>query len=360
MITIHRTIFKELVANLAIIIFSLSILLFMEKFVRITRLFMGKGADLIDVAKIFMYVQPSILLLSIPMAILISVFLTYGRMSTDSELVVLKGCGMSFWGISKASVALSIFCFLGLLFISLYVLPKSMISLKHTIQEAIIKKASMTFQEETFSDVFKGTVIYVKDIPAEDKFRGIFVYREVDKESREPVVIVAENGVMSSDHEKGLIKLSMNNGLIHTYEKNSSSEITFSSYDFVLNTGIESVDKTEPEEIETIELWKGRRNNVSWDIELYHRIALPFACIIFGILGPALSSKIGKIGRLGGFSLSLTTLILYYAALLTAEGLAESGKISPALGGWSADIIFGIVAAVFFIIAYYDKPLKRL
>jgi lipopolysaccharide export system permease protein len=356
---IYRTILKDLFKNFAVIIFSLSVLLFMEKFVRLTRLFMGKGADFSDVIKIYIYLQPSILLLSIPMAILITIFLTYGRMASDSETVVLKSSGMSFPRISRPAVTLSVLCCLILFFISLYVLPRSMSSLRHTIQEAIVKKASMTFEEETFSDVFKSTVIYIKKIHSKNKFTGIFVYRDADKPVEEPLVIFAEKGVISSNPEEGLIKLRMDNGLIHSFKDNTSSEITFNKYDFVLNAGIEYVSKTKPEEIRTSDLWRGRASNVLWGIEINRRIALPLACIIFGILGPALSTSMGKTGRLGGFSLSLVILILYYVLMILAEGLAESGKISSLLGGWTANIFFGMVSLVFYYIACKDKPIKR-
>jgi len=356
---IHRTIFKEMSKNLAVIIFSLSVLLFMEKFVRLTRLFMGKGADLIDIVKIFLYLQPSILLLSIPMAILIAVFLTYGRMASDNELIILKSTGMSFMGISRAAITLSLLCAVVLLFVSLYLLPISMQSLKHTVHETIVKKASMTMEEGAFSDVFKGTVIFVKDIQSEDKFNGIFVYRDENKDTKNPVVIVAENGLIHSDPDAGLIKLSMNNGLIHTYKDKTSTEISFSTYDFILTSGIESMNERQPDEIKTMELWKSRKTDISWEIELHKRFALPLACLIFGILGPALSSRIGKIGRLGGFSVSLVILILFYTLLIMSEGLAESGKIAPFLGGWAADICFGGVAALFTFFAYKDKPITK-
>ena len=355
----HKTIFKELSKNLAVIIFSMSVILFMEKFVRLTRLFMGKGADLLDIVKIYLYLQPSIMLLSLPMAILISIFLTYGRMSTDSEIIVLKGSGMSFWGISRAAVTLSLLCSLGLLFVSLYLLPLSMRSFKYTLHETIVKKASMTLEAESFSDVFKGTVIYVKEIPSEDKFRGIFVYREGVKSIDKPLIIVAENGVITSHPEEGLIKLSMNNGLVHTFAEKSSSEMSFSKYDFILTSGIESDERIKPEEIKTMDLWKGRKGNISWAIELNRRFALPFACLLFGLLGPALSNRIGKIGRLGGFSLSLGILILYYMLIVLGEGLAESGYVAPSLGGWAPNLIFGAITFFFVYIAYKDKPLQR-
>jgi lipopolysaccharide export system permease protein len=357
---LHKTILKELSRNLGVIVFSMSVILFMEKFVRLTRVFMGKGADLSDLVKIFIYLQPSILLLAVPMAILVSIFLTYGRMSTDSEIIALKASGMSFWGISRAAVMLSVLCFLTLAAVSLYLLPRSMYAFKHTLYETIVKKASMTFEAETFSDVFKDTVIYVKKIPSADVFRGIFVYKEGIKSVEEPLVIVAESGVIRANPEEGLIKLSMKNGLVHTFNKKGSSEISFSQYDFILKSGIETMDKIKPEEIKTSDLWKGRKENTQWEIELNRRFTLPFACLIFGLLGPALSSTIGKIGRLGGFSLSLAILILYYMLLILGEGLAKSGEVSPFLGGWAPNILFGGITLFFIHIAYKDRPIKRL
>ncbi len=357
---LHRTIFKEMSRSLVVIIFSLSVILFMEKFVRLTRIFMGKGADLSDLAKIFIYLQPSILLLAVPMAILVAIFLTYGRMATDSEIIVLKASGMSFWGISRAAVVLSFLCFAVLAVVSLYLLPRSMYAFKHTLYETIVKKASLTFEAETFSDVFKDTVIYVKEIPSADVFRGIFVYKEGIKSMEEPVLIVAESGVIRANPEEGLIKLSMNNGFVHTYNEKSSSEISFSQYDFVLKSGIETMDKIKPDEIKTSDLWNAGKENTYWAIELHRRLALPFACIIFGLLGPALSSKIGKIGRLGGFSLSLVILILYYVLLILGEGLAKSGEIPPVWGGWAPNLIFGGITLFFVHIAYKDRPMRRL
>ena len=265
----------------------------MEKFVRLTRLFMGKGADLADIAKLFFYIQPSLLLLSIPMAILITIFLTYGRMATDNETIVLKASGMSFLGISRAAIILSTACFVFLLFVSLYLLPRGTQSFKHTLHETIVKKASLTFEEGTFSDVFKDTVIYVKDMHAKDKFRGIFVYQEGDGSMKDPVAIVAENGEIISNVEEGLVTISMNNGLVHTFADNRSTEISFEKYDFLLATGVETMAQSKPDEVKTMELWKTYNDNISSAVELQRRFALPFACLIFGMLGPALSSRIG-------------------------------------------------------------------
>ncbi|MBI4843092.1 MAG: LPS export ABC transporter permease LptF [Nitrospirae bacterium] len=354
---IHKLIFRELFGNFIVALLSLSVILFMEKFVRLTKLIMGRGANPIDIMKVFLYLQPSILLLAIPMALLISIFLTYGRMAADNEIVVLKSSGMSFPGISGAAVSVSVLGFLALLFISLYLSPVSMRSFKETLNEAITKKASLALEEETFSTVFKDTVIYVKDMPAENKFNGIFIYSDAGTPFKKPVVIVAEDGAISSNLSEGTIQLSMHNGMIHAYDDDSSSEITFSEYDFVLASGISTVSASKPAEVETPKLWEGRDRDISWKIELNRRLAIPFAALIFGFLGPALSSRAGRIGRLGNFSISLVILMFYYLFLIMGEGLAKAQKIPPFLSGWGPDIFFGIVAVIFYYVAYKDKPI---
>lgn len=355
---IHKSIIKELFKNMSVIIFSLSIILFMEKFVRLTKLFMGKGADLLDIFKIFLYIQPSILLLSVPMAILITIFLTYGRMAADNEIIALKSMGMTFLELSRAAFTISTISFIVLLFVSLYLLPRSTQALNHTLHQTIVKKASMTLEAESFSDVFKGTVIFIKEIPSKNTFNGIFVYRDAEKAEDNPFAIVAEKGLMSSDPDAGLIKLRMKNGSIHSYKKKSSSEISFSEYDFILTTGIEASKDEKPDEISTSSLWEGRKTNLSWAIELNKRLALPFACLIFGLLASSLSYKTGKIGRLGGFSISLAIIILYYLFLIMGEGLAKSGGLTPILGGWIPNIFFSAISAVFVYIAHIDKPIR--
>jgi len=350
---IRRTILKELSVNFMVVLLFLSFVLFMERFVRLTRLIMGRGTEFVDIMKIFIYLQPSILLLAVPIAILIAVFLTYGRMSTDNEMVVLKGSGMSLLSMSRPAIMLSLAGFLILMFISTYVFSRSMLAFKKTVYETIMKKASVTIEEGAFSRVFKGTVIFVKEMSEHDRFRGIFIYREGD--TREPLVIVAEEGAISANPEEGVIKLSMRNGVVHTFGRKSSSEAAFSEYDFVLTAVIDPMSELKPYETGIIELWNGRDRGIKWVVELNRRLAIPFACLIFGFLGPAFSTRIGKTGRLGGFSFSLFVLILYYVLLILGESLAKAQKIPPFWGGWLPNIVFGSAAVLFFYMASKDK-----
>ncbi|MBI5026306.1 MAG: LPS export ABC transporter permease LptF [Nitrospirae bacterium] len=359
---IQRSILKELLINFSLILFLLTFMLFMEKLLRLTRLVMGKGAGLLDILKIFIYLQPSILLLTIPMAILISVFLTYGRMMADSEMVVLKGSGMSFWAISKPAFIISLAGFLISITFSLYLLPKSVQSFRQAIFEVVARKAAMVLEEGTFSTAFKGTVIFIKEIPSQDKLKGIFIYKEEDssggeQDRKEPIVIVAKEGTLLSRPQESLIELSMTDGIMHTFGKKTSSEVTFSRYNLVLMFTPEPSKEKKVSEMEIIELWMGRKDNVLWNVELHRRFAIPFACLIFGFLGPALSLKTGKTGRLGGFSLGLFTLVLYYLMLILGEGLAKAGKVPASVSVWGPNLFFGVVAFLSFFRAHSERPL---
>ncbi|GAB4537247.1 MAG: LPS export ABC transporter permease LptF [Thermodesulfovibrionia bacterium] len=359
---IQRGIFRELCINLLIVTFSISILLFMERFVRLTGIIMWRGTDIKDIIRVFIYLQPSILTLSIPMALLISIFLTYGRMLSDNEIVILKNSGMSFLGISKAPLLLSLSCFIIMLSLSLYLSPKGMQSFKKTLYETIVRKALMVIEKESFSRVFKDTVIYINEMPAKGVFKGVFVYREDtgSKGLTRPVVITASDGEIISNPNEGLIKLILHNGMIHTVTRDGASEVSFSQYDFILSTGIEPRKRIKPTEIETIRLWQGRRDDPEWDVEFNRRFAIPFASIIFGILGPPIAMRMGSIGRLGGLSFSLVILLLYYAILIATEGLAKAERLTVFMGEWIPNMVFLIIALIAFLNSYSDRPVKRL
>ncbi len=168
-------------------------------------------------------------------------------------------------------------------------------------------------------------------------------------------MIVAKSGEILTYPEEGLIELNMKNGLFHMVTNKGSSEITFEEYNLILTSTIEQQRERKLDEINSITLWKGKGGNARWQAEISKRLAIPFACIIFGILAPALSSKTGKTGRVGGFFFSLSVIMVYYFLLIMGEGVAKTGKLPPFLGIWMPNLIFGAIATVSFYMVYTEK-----
>ncbi len=79
----------------------------------------------------------------------------------------------------------------------------------------------------------------------------------------------------------------------------------------------------------------------SYDVEIYKKYSIPFACVVFMLVGAPLGYRVRK----GGFGiaagLSLLFFLLYWACLMGGEKLADRAIVSPFMGMWIANIIIG-------------------
>jgi lipopolysaccharide export system permease protein len=80
-----------------------------------------------------------------------------------------------------------------------------------------------------------------------------------------------------------------------------------------------------------------------YSVEIYKKYAIPFACVVFVLIG----APLGIMARRGTFgvaaSLSLGFFLLYWACLIGGEKLADRGFVDPWFGMWSANIILGLM-----------------
>jgi len=76
-----------------------------------------------------------------------------------------------------------------------------------------------------------------------------------------------------------------------------------------------------------------------YQVEIHKKFSIPFACIVFVLIG----APVGIMARRGGFvvaiSLSLGFFVAYWALLIAGEELADRGLLSPLLGMWAPNIL---------------------
>lgn len=79
----------------------------------------------------------------------------------------------------------------------------------------------------------------------------------------------------------------------------------------------------------------------SYEVEIFKKYSIPFACVVFILVGAPLGYRV----RRGGFGIaaafSLLFFLLYWACLIGGEKLADRALISPFMGMWIANIIIG-------------------
>ncbi|MDP3259208.1 MAG: LptF/LptG family permease [Thermodesulfovibrionales bacterium] len=341
--TIHKEMLKELVLTFLLSLIALNFILIMEKILRLSRLLSVVGASLFDMLKIILYLQPPMLILTLPMSLLMSTLLTYGRLNTDNEIVILRASGMTFKGIAAPVFILGMSCFLTGMLVSFYLGPVSMIKLRETISNVITTRAPAAIEEGVFTTLFKDIVLFVKEKPEADRMREIFIYDERNK--KEPKVVTAKEGRISAVDGVD-IAFYLKDGYMQIARGGSSTEFFFAGYHLSLNLNTEQPARKNSE-LTPFELWRETNNlsqqqAVPFFLELHRRLSLPSVCLILMLLGPPLSLFAGKSGRLGGLTLGLFIFAVFYVLLIYGENLARSGKISHYIGAWSPTVILGL------------------
>jgi len=83
-----------------------------------------------------------------------------------------------------------------------------------------------------------------------------------------------------------------------------------------------------------------------YEVEIHKKYAIPFACIVFILIG----CPLGIITRGGNFGISaaitLVFYIIYWACLMTGEKLADRLVITPFMGMWLGNIVIGFIGII--------------
>ena len=102
--TLNKYLVKESLIPFLLSLGVITTVLFLQFLIRAIDRFLGKGLDVWIILE-YLYLNLAwIIALSVPMSLLISTVMTYGRMSQDNEITALKAAGVSVSSIIKPAV----------------------------------------------------------------------------------------------------------------------------------------------------------------------------------------------------------------------------------------------------------------
>ena len=85
-------IIREISSLFLLGIFIFTLVLLMGRLIKLTDLVVSYGVPLAAVSRMILYLIPSFLVYTIPMAFLLAVLLSFGRLSADNEIIVCAVC----------------------------------------------------------------------------------------------------------------------------------------------------------------------------------------------------------------------------------------------------------------------------
>lgn len=345
--------FFEMWPGLVLGVLVFVFILLMAQALRLTEFVLVHGISLKTVGEIMVYLGISFLPVILPMSLLFAVLMTYGRLSADSEMVALKAIGYSQFTLSMPAFLLSAMIALLSAQTSFQLAPWGNRQFEVLITKLSSTKAGAVLKEGTFSEGFFDLVVYANKVDSKTgAIEKVFIYDE--RSGDLPLTIISKSGQIIQDKSNpgNAVLLQLKDGNIHR-KGETHTKINFGTFEVRLSDPVQEQtrDKSPPslsfdeinERLSAPDLKEDMHKTLT--IELNKRLALAFACLIFGVLGVALGTQTNRRNQKGsGFVLSLGVVIAYWIFYVAFEGLARSGQLPVPVAVWATNVIFSLFA----------------
>ena len=360
--TLQRYIFLQVLAPFGAGLALFTFVLLIARIMKLVELVVNRGVPALQILLLFSYILPAFLEVTVPMALLLACLMACGRLSADSEYTALRSSGISLYqfsapiaGFAAAVCALSIF-------LSVYTRPWGNAALREGIFDLARTRASVGLKEHVFNDEFKDLVIYVEEIePPGSTLRRILI--SARRVPGEPNTVLARRGTLVANEESHAVNLRLYDGVIFTgspANQHDYHKTDFSVYDVSLNLddalGQLETRTRDPSEIPLADL-RGRIRELAAQqdpalaerVELNRRFSVPFASLVFALIGIPLGLQPVRAVRSRGLAVSLIVILVYYLLLSGAETLGQRGSVSIPLALWTPNLALGAIGAFLFL-----------
>lgn len=377
---LDRYILREISVPFVLGLAVFTMILLVARVLKLVELVVNRGVPFVEVLKLFAYILPSFLEVTVPMALLLAVLVGLGRLSADSEIIALRASGMSLLQLGRPVALFAAAAFVLALGLSLEARPWGNSLLRNGLYEIAKVRATAGIRPKVFTDDFEGVVLYVDAIePPGNVLRGILisgafepasaVRPDAPADEAPQSTVVAKSGVLIADEASHVLTLRLFEGSLHSIDsaRRSYHRTDFAAYDIALDldTALADLSRHEPEpkEIPTSELRRriagaqaGDKTSTSAEVELARRFAIPFACLGFAAVALPLGVRPASSARAQSFSMSLVLILAYYLLLTLGESLGERGLLPAVPALWIPNFVLAALAYRLYRSAAMETP----
>jgi lipopolysaccharide export system permease protein len=409
----------------------------------------SKGLDPAVVLETFLIQLGWILALAIPMSILTSTLMTFGRMSEDNEITAIKASGYNMIKLMVPVLVASIVIGVFLTFFNDLILPDANHKAANLISDISRKKPAAFIEPGIIIRDFTGYTIYTEDVdPKSGTLKGIKIFSNLN--GQDPSFTMADSGKIQITPDQQYLEFTLYKGESHSTSrtnkddyflgrfekqivsiKNVDSELqrTNSSYrsdrekssltmldnikefkdankpyekeykqfldslknvikrfdslalkyvsndtvsrdSLTFSSWLDKVEPSRPIAVGNVELHGNlfdrihrrlQSNNLliaQHMVEVHKKYAIPFACILFVLIGAPLGIMARRGGLGVGASYSLLFFIITWAFLIKGEIMADKLQISPFLAMWSGNILVALCGVFLTTLMLREKTIR--
>jgi len=379
---LDRYLITELLSPFGFGLALFTFFLIIDRIYHLTELVITKGVPFHLVLELLVFMMPSFLAHTLPMALLVAVLLAGGRMAGDLEVIAFKAAGVSVLRLFRPIVMAAAVVMMATALLTLVVNPLANEELQRQLFRIFQTRAVTGVQERVFNATFGDIIIYVEDVSASQvALRGLLVSDERDpKISR---IITAREGRLLTDEANRRITLRLINGAVNEadvlpaspprlpgVEQNPTGGAAapsryrytnFAIYDMSLSVDapLKSAARVEKPEKDLrltallariAELRDDTHGRVPYQVELHKRFAFPAAALVFALVAFPLAVRSHRGGRSIALAASLVILVSYYMVMTSLEGFALREAIPAWVAIWTPNIVFASIGATLLVI----------
>jgi len=330
------------------------------------------GLPLFLALKVLFFSLPSFLVLSFPMAVLLSTLLAYGKLSSNSELLALKSLGIKTSRIISPAIALSIFMTGLTFYFNDNLVPRSNKLAETTLRAGMGSSFSGETQKYNIMFARYGsrinasskkptksnthlTHIFYASLFENNIMKGVTVLDY----SREDIqqILKADSAKFDKKNSSWIFS---EGSIVSIDPSGQTSNIRFKEYTYPFVEGPMELakvpkDSTEMNLKQAIQAEKiyektGNLKEVRRiRVRIQEKFTLPFACLVFGLIGSSLGSKSNlRSSKSQGFGLSVILILIYYVMSFLFSSFGVKGLLAPIFAAW-LPVLISLGGGVYFL-----------
>ncbi|WP_193771154.1 LPS export ABC transporter permease LptF [Candidatus Magnetaquicoccus inordinatus] len=363
MYRIHRYLFRECAFTSLIALLVLSFMAMLPQFLRLVDLWVNRDMPVSVLGTMISLSMPKILLTTIPMALLVGILLTLGRLAQESELVVLKACGISPLQILQPVALLALLYTMLALALSTLWLPRAYHHFA-SLKQALLSSTTLALKPQAFSHNIPGLTLYIEEQdPQTQLLYGLLIHDR--RKAETPITLTARRGEIRS-LPSGETILYLQEGTRHqSLPEQHYRALRFATYQMDLGIALGSkskasqkqLDELSQEELSQIMREASPKESYAAWMEWHRRFSFPTATLILGLFAVPLGlQQSPRSGRSYALVVAVLTLIIHFALLSVGETLARKQIITPILGFWMPNLLMASLTLYVITITHQCRP----
>jgi len=315
---------------------------------QLTQLVSEYGLGLLAATELFFLWLPGFIIYTIPLATLVAILVAFGRLSGDSELVAMYAGGISFRRLVVPFAAAGLLLSLVTAGINELLVPAANHRAAAVVQAAMERAGKVTQQNvlyrETSGDDLS-QIIYADDFNLKT---GLLTNPTTVWFVKGRPVMVTEAKRAQWEQNKWI----MYDGTNTTPTTQPPTTVSFPKWTADIPTTPQALAERSlsPEEMtysklkERIRLALERHEpTIELELSLHHKFSIPFACLVFALVAPALGARSHRGSSSIGMGIAILIGFGYYVVWHYLSAVAQQGHLTPFWAAWLPNIVTAAV-----------------